>query len=399
MRISFFLLLVLSASCGFFESAPVKERPIFTTQTTSPLTTSSGTAETIAPSQMMIATAADKAVCGSKLTGFASEGVTTQVSWDVEGDPIVDFTGKEALTETQTAKVAEDLVKFATAVPECAFKKFAFRAPTDDGSYFEGAVYRENYVFLNNGKITPAEFIRRLEIKKLATIASIKIKLAEARGNADHGYAMKLLEEWLVKEPDNVTAKMIKANVLLDQKHAAAASDLYETLMLSQPKNFTVHFNFAFAKREQGLFAEAIALLKELDDHYEDYEARSLSRDDLRIHLADAHLNNNEITEAKTTLEKVKNPNTESAVFLWAAIRRAEKDFVGAKEILEEYLAKNGESSTARFNLVLTNLDLQDADGARREFQTLSQTSPDLASELKFISLLNKAPKKTLEDL
>jgi len=393
-----FLAMLLISGCGLFENASVKERPVFMTQTTSVVpAVITDTSQPVIGNVTVVLGEEDSQACRAKLAGFASDGVTAQVSWDVEGAPVVDFIGKEALSETETAKAAEDLIALAASIPECGFKKFSFRAPTDDGSYFEGAVFRENYASFKDGKITPAEFNRRLEIKKLATIASLKIKLVEARSNADHGYAMKLVDEWLTKEPDNVTAKMIKANVLLDQKHAAAASELYGTLILLQPKNFSVRFNLAFAKREQGLFSEAIAILKELDA--DDYEGRFLTSDDLRIHLIDAYLNNNEITAAKAVLEKVKNSSAESVVFLRAAIKRAEKDFVGAKEVLEEHLAKNGESGMARFNLVLTNLDLQDADGARREFQTLSVHHPELASELKFISLLTKAPKKPLEDL
>lgn len=397
----FLFLLIFITGCGLFEGTSTKDRPIFTTQTSTVATVvDSNTADPVMPVlQTTTATSVNAAACTTKLAGFDSGGVTGQVSWDAEGDPVVDFVGREALTEAETAKAAEDLITFAAAIPECAFKKFSFRVPTDDGSYFEGVVFRENYDFLKESKITPAEFNRRLEIKKLATVTSIKIKLAEARGNADHGYAMKLLDEWLAKEPDNVSAKEIKANVLLEQKHAAQAAELFETLLLAQPKNFALKFNFSFAKREQGLFAEAIAILTELDSNYEDFAGRSLTRDDLRTHLADAYLNNNDITAAKDVLEKIENSAAESVIFIWAAVKRAEKDFVGAKNILEDHLAKNGESGAARFNLVLTYLDLQDADGARREFQTLSLHHLELAGELKFISLLTKAPKKTVEDL
>lgn len=309
--------------------------------------------------------------------------------------PLFEIVSEEDLTGDDVAGRVLGLADAAYGGPGCKDRKLKFRATGGEGTYYEGVLSRDDYALYREGRISRAELARRFDLQKLETLASVKLKLARAREGGDDGYAAILVGQWLEKEPDDVNAKIVRANVELDKENFADAAALYEDVLLIRPNNFIAWFNLAFAKQKMGAFNEAVAVYRKLADDYDAFEDRVLLPDDVRLHLADALLGGGFLDEARIALSEFPDKTLGAWVVLDANLRRIRNDYVGARGALEAYLKTNADSEVARFNLVLACLDLRDQNGARKEYEALKRLNPELADELALLPIFSggAAPK------
>lgn len=271
----------------------------------------------------------------------------------------------------------------------CPYRGVAFRAPGAEGTYFEGELTGDDYRLFRAGKISQAELGRRLDIRRLETVDSVKLKLREAREGGDHGYAMTLAEQWLEKDPGNAVAPIVRANILLAKKDFKGASALYEEILIAEPRRMDVWFNLAFAKRELGQFTEAVAIYEQLVREFDEFTERVVARGDIYLHLADTYLAENRLDDAEKAVAEAGMPETEAVIIMRAVIARGRGKPAESLKLLERFLKAHPESGTALYDLVVTLIDLKDRDGARKEYERLRATDPALAEELKFIPLFS----------
>lgn len=309
------------------------------------------------------------------------------VGTDDDGALVFEIQSRAGLSEEDAARRASALANAAYGEGGCPDRKLKFRADGEEGSYFEGALSRGDYELYRQGRISRAELARRFELRKLETLASVKLKLKRARERGDHGFATILVRQWLEKDPGNAVAEMIAANVELDKQNYQEAAEAYENVLLTQPANFLAWFNLAYARQQSGVFDQAIGIYRKLIDEYEGFEFRYLLPEDVRLHLADALLGDGRSEEAQTELDLFPDKSLDAWILLDANAKRARKKYAEARGALENYLKTRPDSDVARFNLVLACLDLQDKDGARREFAALRKINPDMADEIEFLPI------------
>lgn len=309
---------------------------------------------------------------------------------DEDGTPLAAFLGEQSFTEEHFAMRAQEFADRVYGKAGCSVSKILLRAPGAEGAYLDGVLFRSNDDLLRAGTISAAEFSRRLEIQALETVASLKLKLKAARDGGDVAAAVGFASEWVAKEPDNVTARLILGNALLDKGEDAVAAGNFEEVLLVQPKNFLAWANLALAKTRRGTFSEAVAIYAKLLADYESYEFRYFLRDDVSLRLADALLSDGRADEALSALSGITDRTAPQFAILLAQAMRAQKRFAEARKILEEQLKKNPDDGIARFDLVLSCIDLKDVVSARREYAALKQSDFSLAAELAFLPLFSE---------
>lgn len=389
IRFSFLLfgLLGASSACdglnGLFE-APPRRLP------SKPIMATSPEPVAVAPAGLPVPAGA-----GSCLPRIQASDNDVRALEEGTDEPFFEIVSTAEWTGDEVARRVLLFADSAYGGVGCSDRKLKFRATGGEGTYFEGVLSRDDYALYRTGRISRAELARRFDLEKMETLDSVKLKLRRAREDRDDGYAAILAGQWLEKEPDEVNAKIIRANVELDKEDFADAIAAYEDVLIVRPRNFIAWFNLAFAKQKVGSFDEAVAVYRKLSDDYDEFEERVLLRDDVRLHLTDALVGGGFFDEARTALAEFPDKTLSAWVLLDANLKRALNDYAGARLALDAYLKTHADSEVARFNLVLTCLDLRDKDGARKEYEALKKLSPEMADELAFLPIFSggTAPK------
>lgn len=271
----------------------------------------------------------------------------------------------------------------------CPYEKVFIKGTGAGAHYFQAIVLRSDYLLYREGQISLAELGRRFDVKSVETLASIKEKLRKARQNENHGLAVQLVEAWLEKEPDHQKAKFIQGNIALDKNDFTQAVQVYEDFLFVEKNNAEAWMNLAFAKRKLGLFEEAIAIFQKLLQEEKDFEKLRFSKDDVLLNLAQACLDNNQLKKSSEALQKIENKQTVVYQILLAKIKRQEKKFQEAEDILQKLL-KNEKDELVLFDLILVQLDQKKGKEARENFQELELNFPDLARELQFLTVFQE---------
>ena len=293
-----------------------------------------------------------------------------------------------ALTENEVRTKLLDFARVVFGDLNCDMAKIKFRSVATQGEYFEGSVAKSDFVLLKDAKISEPEFLRRLTLLNVATLESIQLRLAQARESGDSELALKLVNSWLEKVPDSALAKIFKGNILLDREDNAAAATLFQEALSALPYHFIAWYNLAYAKNEMGDSATAIAIFNKLLNPQVHFDNVLLTADDINLALADSYLRSGDFTRADTALAKVSTPDLAPVILLKASVKRQQKDFAGAKIILESYLAQNPDDTTALYDLLLIDLDLHDASSARQTYGTLKNLNADMTLEFSVLPFL-----------
>lgn len=308
------------------------------------------------------------------------------VALEIESNRIID--------ETSLVKWLSGFLSQIFYERQCPWDKVTFITRLSETEYYEGLSRRDDYDLYKKGRISQAEWTRRFEIKKLATVASIKNNLKRAREAADHGKALGYVDELIKRDPYDIGALIIKGNILLDQGAAAEALAVYESVLKMAPQNVLARFNQAYAQARMGRFSEAIAgyqsLIKALkmDPGLSD----QIRPEAVWLYLADVYLKNNQAGEAAQALENAEPKTDTPFKLLKANLLRAQKRPQEARAILEELVEAGKGGKRALFNLVLVNLDLKDLKASRAAFAKLKAGAPKLADELAFLPPFKEGP-------
>lgn len=321
-----------------------------------------------------------KAAAESVLTFFPE---TKAVKVEVNSNKIYD--------EESLGRWAMDLAKAVFAEPVCTVDKINFVAMVSADVYYQGLLLRSDHDFFKRGKISLAEWLRRLDMRELNTVASVTTKLKKARDEKDPSKALDLAKQWLELEPSNEIAKLILANVYLDAMSYFEAITRYEEILKVKPSEHLALFNLAYAKTRIGSFSEAIVL-------YEKYQTLNIEVDDtvFWLNFAEANLSDHRLSEAEQALGHVKNKDSLDFILLSANLKRARKDSVSAKALLDTLVSRGDDNDLVWFNLVVLALDMKDETGAKSALVSLQMSNAKMAEELSFLSVFNN--KQPIQD-
>lgn len=316
-----------------------------------------------------------KAAAESVLT-FLPETKTVKV--EVNSNKIYD--------EESLGRWAVDLAQAVFVEPTCTIDKISFVAMVSADVYYQGSLLRSDHDFFKRDKISLAEWMRRLDIKELNTVASVKTKLKKARDDKDQSKALDLAKQWLDLEPNNEIAKLVLANVYLDEASYFEAITRYEDLLKIKLSDRLTLFNLAYAKTRIGSFSEAIIL-------YEKYQTividilPAINVDDevFWLNFAEANLSDHRLGKAEQALGHVKDQKSVDYILLSANLKRARKDYAGAKEILDVLVSRGDDNDLVWFNLVVLALDMKDEKAAKSAFAFLQTSNIKMADELSFL--------------
>jgi tetratricopeptide (TPR) repeat protein len=291
----------------------------------------------------------------------------------------IEVNSNKIYDEESLSRWAMDLAKAVFTEPACTVDKISFVAMVSADVYYQGLLLRSDYDFFKREKISLAEWMRRLDIKELNTVASVKTKLKKARDAKEHDKALDLAKQWIDLEPNNETAKLVLANIYLDEASYFEAIMRYEDLIKIKPDNALVLFNLAYAKTRIGSFSEAIALYEKVQT--------SDSDDVFWLNFTEANLSDHRLSEAEKALEPVKDKERLDFVILSANLKRARKDYAGAKELLDTLVSRGDDKDLVFFNLVVLALDMKDEKAAQLAFVSLQTRNAKMAEELSFLSV------------
>lgn len=301
---------------------------------------------------------------------------TSQISFVSEQEVLVKFFDESLQTTTDFARFLEHLSVEIFDEKQCDFAKITVQNRLKKGVLFTGRLTKENHFFYGQKKISLPEFQRRFEITEETTLELLKERLKTARDQKNSEEALSLIAEWLEQDPENAKILTIKGNVFLEEGRFLEAIPLYERVLEKQPDLGETAFSLAVAKKEAGLFQEAISDFERLKGSFVDQNFLSL-------HLAEAYFRNQEIDEAKKVLGDLQG---EEPNLLRAELFRAEKKLEEAKVLLEKY----PDHPVALYNLTLLFMDLRNTDEAMKSFLHLKQMAPEFAKELEFIELFSQ---------
>lgn len=304
---------------------------------------------------------------------------------DIIGERVqAEVSETQVFSEPELSEWAKKAANQIAGQKSCRFKKLTFMAAGTQDQLLQGTIILSDQALHAAGKISTVEWARRFDIRALATVTSLKKKLTRARLNGDHKTALALLEEWLTAEPQGVAARLIKANILLEKGDTFEALLLYDDVLAGDPKNPTALFNKAFAKRQVGSFAESAAGYQQVLGGLAS-ATPAPQVDAVLMHLAEAYLANQQLTEAGRALDRVNDPTVSDFVVLKSNLLRARKKPQEAVVLLEKLAKSKDAPDIVYYNLTLLHLDLKDEAAAKKSFDELRRLNPTLARELEFL--------------
>jgi len=300
------------------------------------------------------------------------------------GEVVLSVDTNQVFSENAISKWVQVFSATVFSEPKCHVKKVSFIVSIDQSSYYKGKLVYADYKLLEEKRISVAEWVRRVDVQKLATMQSVKSDLAIARKSGNHKQAFELVERLIESEPDSLNAKVIRANILLDQKSYVEAIFHYETILKEDPNNETALFNLALALKNMGRFPESIAYYQKL--------LPLKTNDEIYLNLADTHLKNNQLPLAKEYLEKVSNHYSNVYLILYSILQRSQGNSSHARATLKQIKHPGEYAAMINYNLVILNIDLKDLAGADENYRLLKERDMVLAKELEFLPLFSSAP-------
>lgn len=274
----------------------------------------------------------------------------------------------------------------ATTNKTTCVTKILFSAKQDGEFTFQGQAWLSDYDLLQKNKISKPEWMRRLSIRREAGLLTIQNNLKKARQNKNTGEALTWIDHWLSQDEAAIVPLVIKGNLSLENKDYQKALEIFENVLLLDPKNETALFNQAYAWQGSGQFDKAIAAFQKLIADFATQNFKLLTQDFLRLNLAKTHLQNLQFEDAEEVLAKIKTLSFEREL-LWAKIYRHKKEFGAANLKLQSALKLNADKGEILYNQILLELDQQKGDEAKVLFKQLQSQSPSLAKELEFLKL------------
>ena len=159
--------------------------------------------------------------------------------------------------EDSLAKWLKDFTKELYKGTGCILEQVGFSVKIDEFSYFQGIINRGDFGLYKKQKISEAEWVRRFEIKKMATSEALVESLRKARRALDNEKALKLVNQVLDDDFSNVSAREIKANILLDQKqNVLKDKDKFNTLL--QMRDLAIEMEKCLKKSNIDVFGELL---------------------------------------------------------------------------------------------------------------------------------------------
>lgn len=269
-------------------------------------------------------------------------------------------------------------------------KEVKVQAKGEGGTVFLASLQKNDAVYYLKKKISEPELLRRLDIKEVETVSSLKLKVKASRDKPAE--CETYLIQWLELEPENEVVMQILGNVYRDQNKYPEAIKIYQKIIEKNPASlFAVH-NLGIVLLSMGDYAGAVEALK---------KASTLKPGDTEILLAlvQGLSKNGEDKEALkiiTQLKKEKKTNAKLFLLEGNILRNSKK----YDEALKVYTA--GQKASPNdfrflFNKVLVLLDMKKWDEAKEAYQELREKSPDLARELEIVSVFKEEEKSNEE--
>ncbi len=365
---------VLSASCG--DSQPQKN----TVQKQISISTTVKT----------LTSAVDAVTCLDYVkaleTVSLSKEQTTEITISINTNKIYD--------EATLVKWLENFDAVFFSKTPCAIATVHFTVLLDAENVYSGVLRKADNEMRAANKISEAEWVRRFEIQRVETLASLTVVLKNARETADTKAALQVIDKIIDKDAGNSLWRLIKANTLLESGAYFEAIAVYEALLENSPKDLRALYNLSFAHKHVGNFSKSLDLYQKIADEIASADKElPFAREDFYLSWADAYLHNNQPREA---LEKKKLAGDSTGVnglLIEANALRLLKLFNDAKRVLEKALTLQENEAVVLFDLTLIQLDLKDEEGAKVNFAKLKESDAGLAAELSFLSLFGGSGK------
>jgi len=144
---------------------------------------------------------------------------------------------------------------------------------------------------------------------------------------SDLDKALKLVEEVLKENPEDVRAHALKGDMLAVRRDFAGAIGEYRAVLHAQPQNLPVSLNLArahFANNEEGLAEDTYKKILEINP----------KQKQARFGLAELYRRKGQIEPARKQLEKILeiNPDDTQALMALGDVSLAGKDVEGARK-------------------------------------------------------------------
>ena len=196
-----------------------------------------------------------------------------------------------------------------------------------------------------------------------------EIEVLLRQGKKDQAYAKTL--DMLKADPNDIDARAIKANFMLDRGEVAQAIGELQTVVTAKPDNFVARFNLGRAFAARGENPQAMQQYREAFRLRPDYLAA-------RLALAETHIKVGDFDSALQTAQEAQkySPNNPNARLLEAMALMHLARNEEARKIFDDLLVKYPHFGEAQLEFGALNVREKKYDAARELFQKAYAANP-----------------------
>lgn len=266
------------------------------------------------------------------------------------------------------------------------FSKLVVHATSLDGSLYTAEMSVSDVVSFAKGQFSAPEFLRRVNLQKNETLASIRGKLQESITHPEKlPDSLLLAEEWLRREPDNKDALLLTANLMIRSGKYWDSLELLKkgSSFFEGDKNF--NYTLAFNLEKLGMLPDAIGLYEKIV---------SLDPADFQMvkQLAENYRRLSQADKAFEVIKKAASLKEDAELYLIEGnIFRDQKKIKEATDSYTKGQKLAPDDSRFLYNLLLLDLDAKKIDLARKKLDDLKVKNPLMASSLESLPIFNPA--------
>lgn len=260
------------------------------------------------------------------------------------------------------------------------FSVVVVQASGDQGVVYQATIYLKDVGAHQKGEISTPELLRRMEIKKIETVATLKMRAASQRREGLIQDSITTLKQWLLMDPQSVEAQWLLINCLRDQKEYWDAIHRAEALIRLKSDHLPTLHNLAYLYYQVGDFESSIASYQRVLE---------LQADDFASikGLAQVHTKNKDFNGAMNWLAKAKAHGRDAELWLIeGSLYRDQKEAAKALEAYQQGYVLDPSDHRFLYNQILVHLDQKKYPEAQKLYRQLMEVSPTLAGELKSLT-------------
>lgn len=280
---------------------------------------------------------------------------------------------------------------------ECQ-KTLNFKISKDTQYFYEAKLSLHDVYQYNEHIISWPEMVRRMQFVTAASVTTMQNNVKAARLQGDLVLSLQWVQQWLQQDPSSVSAQLILANILADQKKYVESLVVYKKVLELEPQNEVALYNQAHAFAESGQLDQAIAAWQNLINHFSETHFKTITLDMLQLRLLKNLLQDQKLDAAAELLPKIKTPSFDKDI-LAVHLLRAQKDFAGAEQKNLSLLASEVfDRPLILYNMIVLEMDLKNKTKAQTYYDELKNLDANLAKDFFFLEHWQEEVKEEAAD-